>query len=134
MRKGCIQCLRQALILKDSRVELYLGSAFSSKKFMSLHGLNSTNDYVQNMECGVINGGLWADFTIFFWLAQFIKHPLEMWSSRTCKPYMNMGIKFNASEKLILMSHEGMNGHFKPMTCFERHDSCFTNNITKKKT
>jgi hypothetical protein len=38
----------------------------------------------------------------FFWLTQFIKHPLEMWSTRTCKPYMNVGTKFNASEKLIL--------------------------------
>jgi hypothetical protein len=69
------------------------------------------------MECGVTNGGLWVDFTIFFWLAEFIKHPLEMWYSKTCKPYMNMG----------------MNGHFEPMTRFEKHDLYFTNNITKKK-
>jgi hypothetical protein len=53
------------------------------------------------MECGATNGGLWANFTIFFWLNQFIKHPLEMWSTRTCKPYMNVGTKFNVSEKLI---------------------------------
>ncbi len=73
LRKGSIQCLRQALILKDSRVEHYLGFAFTSNFLMSLHGANSTNDYVQRMECGATNGGLWADFTIFFWLVQFIK-------------------------------------------------------------
>jgi hypothetical protein len=35
-------------------------------------------------------------------------------------------------KKLILMYNEGMNGHFEPITCFERDDSYFTNNITKK--
>jgi hypothetical protein len=45
---------------------------------------------------------------------------------------MNVGTKFNASEKLILTYHEGMNGHFKPMTYLERHDSYFTNNIIKQ--
>ncbi len=100
---------------------------------MILHNVYSTNDQLQRMECGVTNGGLWVDFTIFFWLAEFIKHPLEMWYSKTCKPYMNMGIKFNASEKLILTYHESMNGHFEPMTRFEKHDLYFTNNITKKK-
>jgi hypothetical protein len=84
------------------------------------------------MECGVTTGGLWADFTIFFWLTQFIKHPLEAWSTRTCKPYMNVGIEFNASEKLILTYHEGMNGHFELMTYLEKHYSYFTNNITTK--
>jgi hypothetical protein len=53
---------------------------------MSLHGVNFTNDYLQRMECGETNGGLLADFTIFFWLIQFIQHPLEAWSTRTCKP------------------------------------------------
>jgi hypothetical protein len=99
---------------------------------MSLHGVNFTNDYLKKMECGMTNGGLLADFTIFFWLAQFIKHLMEAWSTKTCKPYMNVGTKFNASEKLISTYHEGMNGHFKPITYLERHDSNFTNNITKK--
>jgi len=45
-----------------------------------------------------------------------------------------MGIQFNANEKLILTYHEDMNGYFEPMTCFERHDLYFTNNITKKNT
>jgi len=131
LKNGSIQCLLQALILKDSRVEHYLRFAFSSKNLMSLHCVNSTNDYSQRMECGATNGGLWANCTIFFWLAQFIKHPLEMWSSRTCKPYMNMGTKFNASEKLILTYHEGMNGHFKPITCFENM-ICISQTISQK--
>jgi hypothetical protein len=44
---------------------------------MSLHGVSFTNDYLQRMECGATNGSLSADFTIIFWLVQFIKHPLE---------------------------------------------------------
>jgi hypothetical protein len=87
---------------------------------MSLHDVIFTNDYLQRMECGVTNGGLSADFTIFFWLVQFIKHPLEAWSTRTCKPYIN------ASEKIILTYQEAMNGHFKPITYLQRHDSYFT--------
>jgi hypothetical protein len=35
-------------------------------------------------------------------------------------------------KKLILMYHEGMNGHFELVTYLERHDSYFTNNITTK--
>jgi len=62
------------------------------------------------MECRASNGGLWADFTIFFWLSEFIKHPIEAWSTRTCRPYMNVGDEFNMNEKLILAYHEGMNG------------------------
>ncbi len=129
LRKVSTQCLWKALISKDLKVKHYLRFSLSSKNLLSVCGVN---DYLQKMECGVTNGGLWADFTIFFWLTQFIKHPLEAWSTRTCKPYMNVGIEFNASEKLILMYHEGMNGHFKLVTYLERHDSCFPNNITTK--
>ncbi len=63
--------------IKKSKVEHYFRFAFSSNFLMSLHGVNFTNDYLQRMECVTTNGGLLADFTIFFWLIQFIKHPLE---------------------------------------------------------
>jgi hypothetical protein len=49
---------------------------------MDLHGVIFANDYLQRMECGATNGNLWVDFTIFFWLVQFIKHPLEAWSTK----------------------------------------------------
>jgi hypothetical protein len=73
------------------------------------------------MECRASNGGLWADFTIFFWLSEIIKLPIEAWSTRTCRPYMN--------EKLIFAYHEGMNGHFEPIKRLEIHNSSLNNNI-----
>jgi hypothetical protein len=57
---------------------------------------------------------------------------LEAWSTRTCKPYMNVGIEFNASKNLFLMYHEGMNGQFELVTYLERHDLYFTKNIRIK--
>jgi hypothetical protein len=82
------------------------------------------------MECGASNGGLWVDFKIFFLLSEFIKHPIEAWSTRTCRPYMNVGDKFNTNEKLILAYHEGMNGHFELVKRLEIHNSSFNNNIS----
>jgi hypothetical protein len=57
---------------------------------------------------------------------------LEAWSTRTCKPYVNVGENINSSEKLIWMYHGGMNGHFEPVMYLERHDLYFTKNIIKK--
>jgi hypothetical protein len=96
---------------------------------MSLHGFNFVENYLDRMECGASNGGLWVDFTIFFRLSEFIKHPIEAWSTRTCRPYMNVGDEFNMNEKLILTYHEDMNGHFEPVKRLEIHNSSLNNNI-----
>jgi len=82
------------------------------------------------MECRASNGGLWADFTIFFWLSKIIKLPIEAWSTRTCRPYMNVGDEFNMNEKLLLAYHEGMNGHFEPIKRLEIHNLSLNNNIS----
>jgi hypothetical protein len=87
--------------------------AFSLDFLMSLHGVNSAENYLYRMECGALNNGLSADFTIFFWVSEFIKHLVEAWSTRTCRPYMNVGDEFNTNDKLILAYHEGMNSHFE---------------------
>jgi hypothetical protein len=97
---------------------------------MSLHGVNYVENYLDRMECGALNGGFWVDFTIFFWLSELIKHPIEAWSIRTCRPYMNVGDEFNTNEKLILAYHEGMNGHFELVKRLEIHKSSLNNNIT----
>jgi len=97
---------------------------------MSLHGVKYVENYLYKMECEASNGGLWATFTIFFWLSEFIKRPIEAWSTRTCKPYMNMGDEFNTNEKLILAYHEGMNSHFELAKRLEIHNSTFNNNIS----
>ncbi len=97
---------------------------------MSLHGVNYVENYLDRMECGALNGGFWVDFTIFFWLSELIKHPIEAWSIRTCRPYMNVGDEFNTNEKLILAYHEGMNGHFEPVKRLEIHKSSLNNNIS----
>ncbi len=65
MRISFAQCLQQALISKDFKVEHYLKSTLSSKNLMSLYDVNFANGWLQRMECGVTNGGLWANFTIF---------------------------------------------------------------------
>jgi hypothetical protein len=81
------------------------------------------------MECRASNSDLWANFTIFFWLSKFIKRP-KSWSTRTCRPYMNVGDEFNMNEKLILAYHEGMNGHFELVKKLEIHNSSLNNNIS----
>jgi hypothetical protein len=68
-----------------------LKPSFNPDFFMSLHGVDSVENYLDGLECEASNGGLWADFTIFFWLSEFIKCPMEAWSIRTCRPYMNVG-------------------------------------------
>ncbi len=65
LRKGSVECLRQALVRNDYRVEHYLRATLSFDFFLSLHGVNSIEDYLYKMECGASNGGLWVDFTIF---------------------------------------------------------------------
>jgi hypothetical protein len=70
------------------------------------------------MECGASNNGLWADFTIFFRLSEFIKCPIESWSTKTCKPYMNVGDEFNTNKKLTMAYQEGMNNHIEPVNIF----------------
>ncbi len=91
LRKGSIEYLWHALVTNDYRVEHYLKPSFNPDFFMSLHGVDSVENYLDGLECEASNGGLWADFTIFFWLSEFIKCPMEAWSIRTCRPYMNVG-------------------------------------------
>jgi hypothetical protein len=128
--KVFVECLQQALVTNDYRVEHYLRFSFSLDFLMSLHGTNDVQNYLNRMECGASNGGLWVDFASFFWLSELIKHPIEAWSTRTCRPYMNVGDEFNTNEKLILAYHEGMNGHFEPVKRLEIHDSSLNNNIS----
>ncbi len=97
---------------------------------MSLHGVKYVESYLDRMEGGASNGGLWVDFTIFFWLSKFIKWPRTAWSTRTCRPYMNVGDKFNMNEKLTLAYHEGMNDHFEQVKRLETHNSSLNNNIS----
>jgi hypothetical protein len=78
LKKGYIECLQQALVTNDYRVEHYLRSTLSPNFLMSLHGVNYVEKYLNKMECKASNGGLWADFTIFFWLSKFIKRPKSM--------------------------------------------------------
>jgi hypothetical protein len=130
LRKGSLECLSQALIINDYKVEHYLRSSLSFNFLMSSHGVNFVENYLNRMECGASNNGLWADFTILFWLCGFIKRPIEAWSIRTCKPYMNVGDKFNTNEKLILAYHEGMNGHFESVKRLEIYNSSSNNNIS----
>ncbi len=40
------------------------------------------------MGLSALEGGIWADFTIFFWLAQFVKSTIEAW------PYITIGEEF----------------------------------------
>jgi hypothetical protein len=76
--KGFIECLQQALVTNDYRVEHYLRSTLSPNFFMSLHAVNYIENYLEKMECKASNSGLWADFTIFFCLSKFIKHQKNM--------------------------------------------------------
>ncbi|CAM6072545.1 unnamed protein product, partial [Sphagnum tenellum] len=62
-------------------------------------------------------------------LSKFIKCPIEAWSTRTCRPYMNVGEEFNTNDKLILAYHEGMNSHFETPKRLEIHNSSLNNNI-----
>jgi hypothetical protein len=117
--KGSVECLWQALVTNDYRVEHYLRSSLSPDFLMDFHGVNFVENYLNRMECGASNGGLWADFTIFFWLSKFIKCRIEAWLTKTCRPYMNVRHKFNTNEKLILAYHEGMNGHFESIKRLE---------------
>jgi hypothetical protein len=96
---------------------------------MSLHGVNSIENSLDRMECKASNNGLWGDFTIFFWLSKFTKCPIKAWSTRTCRPYMNVGEEFNTNDKLLLASHEGMNSHFELVKILEIHNSSLNNNI-----
>jgi len=105
-------------------------SSLSLNFLLSLYGVNSVESDSDRMECETSNGGLWADFTIFFWLSEFIKCPIEAWSTRTCRPYMNVGDKFNTNEKLIFAYHEGMNGHFELVKRLEIYNSSLNNNIS----
>ncbi len=130
LRKGYVECLRQALVTNDYRVEHYLRSTFRPNFLMNLFCVNSIENYLYKMKCRTSNGGLWVDFTIFFWLSEFIKRPIKTWSTRTCRPYMNVGNEFNTSEKLILAYHEGMNGHFELVKRLEIHNSSLNNNIS----
>jgi hypothetical protein len=75
LRKGFIECLRQALVTNDYKVEHYLRFAVSHDFLMSLHGVNFVENYLYKMECKPSNDGLWAHFTILFWLSKFIKCP-----------------------------------------------------------
>jgi hypothetical protein len=58
---------------------------------MSLHCVNSVENCLDRMEGGASNGGLWVDFTIFFWLSEFIKRPIEhvdhtwMWETNSIR-------------------------------------------------
>jgi hypothetical protein len=73
LQKGSVECLQQALIRNDYRVEHYLRFALNLDFLISLHGVNSIENYVDRMEGGASNGGLWVDFTILFWLSKFMK-------------------------------------------------------------
>ncbi len=67
-----VERLLQALVTNDYRVEHFLRSSLSPNFLMSLHGVNSIENYSDRMEFETSNGGLWVDFTIFFWLSEFI--------------------------------------------------------------
>jgi hypothetical protein len=47
--------------------------------------MSSPYEYLQKMGLSVLEGGLWANFTICFWLAQFVKSTIEAW------PYIIVG-------------------------------------------
>jgi hypothetical protein len=130
LRKGFVECLQQALVTNDYKVEHYLKFAHSHDFLMSLHGVNFVENYLYRMKCKPSNDGLWADFTIFFWLFEFIKCPIEAWSTRKCKPYMNVGDESNTNEKLILAYHEGMNNQFELVKRIKIQNSFLNNNIS----
>jgi hypothetical protein len=121
--------LTMSLRTNDYRVEHYLRSSLSPDFLMNLHDVNSIENYLDRMECKASKNGLWADFTIFFWLSTFIKRLIEAWSTKTCKSYMNVGDKFNMNEKIILAYHEGTNGNFESVKKLEIHNSFLNNNI-----
>jgi len=55
------------------------------------------------MGLSALEGGIWADFTICFWLAQFVKSTIEAW------PYITIGEEFaKMNEQLILVYHENV--------------------------
>jgi len=58
---------------------------------MTLHQISSPYEYLQRMGLSALEGGLWADFTILFWLAQFVKSTIESWSTRINRPYITVG-------------------------------------------
>jgi hypothetical protein len=111
-------------------MEHYLKFSLRLDFLMSLHGVNFVHNYIYILEYGASNYGLWFDFTTFFWLSEFIKRPIEAWSTKTSRAHMNVGDKFNTNEKLILAYHEGMNGHFELVKRLEIHNSSLNNNIS----
>jgi hypothetical protein len=42
---------------------------------------------------------------------------------------MNVGKELNTNEKIVVLYHGNMNGHFEMVQYFERHDSYLINNI-----
>ncbi len=83
---------------------------------MTLHHISSPYEYLQRMGLSALEGGIWANFTILFWLAQFAKSTIEAWSTRINRPYIIVGEEFaKMNENFILVYHEGMYGHFEPI-------------------
>jgi hypothetical protein len=84
-REKVVQCLQHVLYINDPRVSHYCNVYLSQDTLMTLHQINSPYEYLQRMGLSALEGGLWADFTIVFWLAQFVKSTIEEW------PYIIFG-------------------------------------------
>ena len=73
--------------------------------------VTSEFDYLSKMALSARAGGLWGDFTILFWISQYLQCPILVWNKRNGRIMSRIGEHFtNATLQLAFG-----NDHYKPI-------------------
>ncbi len=81
-----------------------------------LHCGETTDEitYIQKMSLHALNGGLWGDFIVIYYISIYLQLPIHIWNKNNCWIMMKAGNE-NANHMLNIIY---VNNHFKPIiTC-----------------
>jgi hypothetical protein len=70
--------------------------------------------YIQKMSLLALNGGLWGNFTVIYWILEYLQRLIHIWNKNSCWIMVKLGTE-NASHVLNILY---ANHHFEhAITC-----------------